>query len=775
MALTRAQLLMGNSTQGTVLSGQVQGVTSGPGLTIDSNGSIQINSQTVIGVMKLGQSPTAAAAAFNGYTWPTTAGTIGQQLATNGSGVLSWSDPDGLAWTAKGELVVGTGVDTQTFLTVGTNGQILVANSATASGLAYTSNYVSTSGATTAAFLPAGTTANRPSLTAGQAGALRYNASTVSMEFWNGTAWEEVASNSVTGFVRETSTTGSAVMPAGPDGSRDASPAAGYTRFNTTSASLEVWNGTAWTLVGAPPTGGLGISVTGSIVKVSISTSSSPPAVGGGAAQAVVGSLFWNDVLGQLFIYYSNGGTPTWVQAAPAAGGGGGGTVTGVTGTAPIVSSGGTAPAISITPATSGAAGSMSAADKAKLDGAATIVSSVTGTLPITVATGTSTPLIGINAATTAAAGSVQLATAAESAAGTVATKAATPAFSVPKDASGMTGAALIPTGTSLQKPGTPVVGMQRFNTDTGYGEIYANSTDGWKKVAWQAVPEQTTDLVYAANATLSGGVYLCRNLTINAGVTLTSGSQSLVFVCSGNATINGNISLDGAGPAGTTVPYSTNGSFVNAIFGVGFGSGEGNIYFPSLSIVGSGGGSGPTLTTAGSTVYGSAGGVGGGGLIIKAAGNITQAATSTISAKGGNAGAQSGGVGGFDAAGGGGGSGGSISFNAGNNLTVAGTIDVRGGNGQAGVSNTAGASGGGGGGGGTIILQRGGSLTDSSTKLLNGGTGGAGVAPGAIGGTAGASGAGVGGLGGNTLVAPFSINGQAGGAGAVLDYGSPL
>jgi hypothetical protein len=48
------------------------------------------------------------------------------------------------------------------------------------------------------------------------------------------------------------------------------------------------------------------------------------------------------------------------------------GTVTGVTGTAPIVSSGGAAPAISITAATTGAAGSMSSADKTKLDGVAT-------------------------------------------------------------------------------------------------------------------------------------------------------------------------------------------------------------------------------------------------------------------------------------------------------------------------------------------------------------------------------------------------------------------
>jgi len=48
------------------------------------------------------------------------------------------------------------------------------------------------------------------------------------------------------------------------------------------------------------------------------------------------------------------------------------GTVTGVTGAAPIVSSGGTAPVISIDAATTSLPGSMSAADKTKLDGIAT-------------------------------------------------------------------------------------------------------------------------------------------------------------------------------------------------------------------------------------------------------------------------------------------------------------------------------------------------------------------------------------------------------------------
>lgn len=59
----------------------------------------------------------------------------------------------------------------------------------------------------------------------------------------------------------------------------------------------------------------------------------------------------------------------TGVYSTPAGGGGG---VTAVSGTAPIVSSGGTAPAISIVPATSAVPGSMSAADKLKLDGVAT-------------------------------------------------------------------------------------------------------------------------------------------------------------------------------------------------------------------------------------------------------------------------------------------------------------------------------------------------------------------------------------------------------------------
>lgn len=53
-----------------------------------------------------------------------------------------------------------------------------------------------------------------------------------------------------------TTTTGSAVLPASTTANRDASPAAGYLRFNTTNTTFEGYNGTAWGSVGGGATGG---------------------------------------------------------------------------------------------------------------------------------------------------------------------------------------------------------------------------------------------------------------------------------------------------------------------------------------------------------------------------------------------------------------------------------------------------------------------------------------------------------------------------------------
>jgi hypothetical protein len=78
------------------------------------------------------------------------------------------------------------------------------------------------------------------------------------------------------------------------------------------------------------------------------------------------------------------------------------------------VATGTTTPVVSIVAATTSVPGSMSAADKTKLDtltaSANGTVTNVTGTAPISVATGTSTPAITIAAATTSVPGSMSAA-----------------------------------------------------------------------------------------------------------------------------------------------------------------------------------------------------------------------------------------------------------------------------------------------------------------------------------------------------------------------------
>jgi hypothetical protein len=256
VALTRAQLLAGNQAQGTVLAGQVQGVTQGAGISIASNGTISVDASTVVGLMKLNNG-----SAYNAYVWPGTAGSNGQQLRTDGAGNLSWFDPDSIPWTAKGELVVGTGANTEALLTVGANGTILVADSSTPTGLAYTANYVTTTGATGAANLPAGGTAARPA--APVAGQLRYNSDQKDLEFYDGVNWIAI-------------------------------PDAGGGNF------------------------GLGLVVTGSIVRTSVPIQFGPPTIGSQPTQATEGSTYWDDNLGVMFIYYNDGTSSQWVQVIPS-------------------------------------------------------------------------------------------------------------------------------------------------------------------------------------------------------------------------------------------------------------------------------------------------------------------------------------------------------------------------------------------------------------------------------------------------------------------------
>ena len=141
MALTRAQLLAGDSSQGVVLSGEVQGVKQGVGVFIDVDGTISFDSTTALGVIK-----TNNPSAYNAYVWPTLSGVPAADaiLRSDGAGNLFWS-----------------------------------------------TDYVTITSAVGAANLPAGGDADRP-LTP-SAGQIRFNSQNTRLEFYDGANWVAVA------------------------------------------------------------------------------------------------------------------------------------------------------------------------------------------------------------------------------------------------------------------------------------------------------------------------------------------------------------------------------------------------------------------------------------------------------------------------------------------------------------------------------------------------------------------------------------------------------
>ena len=84
MALTRAQLLMGNRSQGAVLPGQVQAVKQGAGISIASDGTLSFNAASSVGVIK-----TNNVNAYINYVWPSST-VSGGQLSLGSNGELSW-------------------------------------------------------------------------------------------------------------------------------------------------------------------------------------------------------------------------------------------------------------------------------------------------------------------------------------------------------------------------------------------------------------------------------------------------------------------------------------------------------------------------------------------------------------------------------------------------------------------------------------------------------------------------------------------------------------
>jgi hypothetical protein len=141
---------------------------------------------------------------------------------------------------------------------------------------------------------------------------------------------------------------------------------------NVENTAISTWVGSSYiTTLGTIATGtwnaatiSLAKGGTGATTKTAAFDALSPMTTAGDivyGGTSGTGTRLAKGTAGQVLTMNVGATAPQW--STPATG-----TVTGVTGTAPIVSSGGNAPAISISAATTSAAGSLSAADKTKLD-----------------------------------------------------------------------------------------------------------------------------------------------------------------------------------------------------------------------------------------------------------------------------------------------------------------------------------------------------------------------------------------------------------------------
>jgi hypothetical protein len=224
MPLNTAQYVAPLNSQG-VLTGYVQGVKQGPGVSILPDGTITLDASTAVGFV-ITNNPNAAQ-----YTWPTAgAAEAGQLLANSGTGGLYWSS-DFVRTVPSGGSFAQTG----------------------------------------AAAIPAGSSGQRPG--SPDPGYLRYNSQTGAMEYWGSSGWtslidsgaaattpEAIAglintkySSPATAIAKSSpGTTGAAVLPAGTTGQRPGAAAgvsAGWTRFNFDFQRLEYYDGANWVLI----------------------------------------------------------------------------------------------------------------------------------------------------------------------------------------------------------------------------------------------------------------------------------------------------------------------------------------------------------------------------------------------------------------------------------------------------------------------------------------------------------------------------------------------
>jgi hypothetical protein len=269
------------------------------------------------------------------------------------------------------------------------------------------------------------------------------------------------------------------------------------------------------------------------------------------------------------------------------------------------------------------------------------------------------------------------------------------------------TGAANLPSGTTAERPGSPVNGQIRYNTTNIEAEAYINGA--WQGLGTQTAGTYLVDYLVIAGGGGGGGAswsggggaggYLSSALSLSTSTayTITIGAGGAGGAIT-NRGVNGSNSVFGSITAiggGYGSPGDSNSTWMNAGSG---GSGGGG---------GSDGGSSTGAGGSGTTGQGNAGGTGG---------------TDGVSTRGGGGGGGAGGVGGNRIAGVGGNGG------AGTASSITGTSVTRGGGGAGAGNTTNGTATGGGGsapsGAGTANTGGGGGGASNSS----GGAGGSGI-----------------------------------------------